>query len=307
VQGLPESIADEHLSLNLQPEGKAFAVEGDTAVVANFAAGHAMNAVLEREAGVWTIVDELSSPTPLAWAPNHEAPVSTALSGTTLMTTGIEMLEDGSTSATRVVHVFEKDHEGWAFDQILFPSDPSEFNEFGAQIVIDGDVAAVSALGAESPGQGMGAVYIFERDGAGTWQEVQKVNEGDQARDYSIQGRQGVIRGAFGAALVLRGNTLVVGAPGEDGGHGAVYSYARDEQGDWHREQRLARWNRDLEPPLDWPPRVFGAALALSEGRLAVGKPGEGVLSTTDGPQHDECFLEHGVGAVSIFFSRRAR
>lgn len=68
----------------------------------------------------------------------------------------------------------------------------------------------------------------------------------------------------YGSTIVLSGNTMAVGAPGQ--GAGAVYVFVHDGFG-WLLQQKLAA------APVSPGERV-GAALALQGDRLAVGAPG---------------------------------
>ncbi len=70
----------------------------------------------------------------------------------------------------------------------------------------------------------------------------------------------------FGRTIALDGNTLVVGAPGADGGAGAVYVFVRTGKA-WSQQAKL------LSPT--GVPRRFGANVALSADTLVVSDHGE--------------------------------
>lgn len=88
---------------------------------------------------------------------------------------------------------------------------------FGLALSPDGETAYVSAP-SEGEEPEVGAVWVFRRSGT-QWQEVQKVS-GESAYD------------GFGSALTLAGdgNTLLVGAPGQDEMSGAAFAYLTTRQ-----------------------------------------------------------------------------
>lgn len=80
--------------------------------------------------------------------------------------------------------------------------------------------------------------------------------------------------GEFGTAVDLDASTLAVGAPGENGQTGAVYTYRRI--GDvWVQTQRLT-WSRET-------PSRFGADVALDGDLLVVGAPADDTLGAFAG------------------------
>ncbi len=81
----------------------------------------------------------------------------------------------------------------------------------------------------------------------------------------------------FGAALVAAGDRLIVGAPGSDGGRGAVYGFERDGDG----------WRPGVAFVLEGLTvgAQFGASLALDGNTLFAGAPGQaggGVVAAFD-------------------------
>src|ERR1043166_7123941 len=83
----------------------------------------------------------------------------------------------------------------------------------------------------------------------------------------------------FGVAVAISGDTLVIGAPGEDSNgssesdnsyssSGAAYVFVRDANGVWSQQAYLKASNAD---PLD----DFGAEVAISGDTIVVGASGE--------------------------------
>ncbi|MEL6135744.1 MAG: hypothetical protein AAFR59_20490, partial [Bacteroidota bacterium] len=130
--------------------------------------------------------------------------------------------------------VYEKDGSGeWQFVQKLVPSDRVSNDRFGFHVDLEGDFAIIGAPNKSQTGtNGVGAAYLFERDGQGVWQEVDKlVHANFEAFDN------------FGSAVVLRGDTAMISCTFEDVNMirdaGAVYVANRNMQGNWSINQRL--------------------------------------------------------------------
>ena len=74
---------------------------------------------------------------------------------------------------------------------------------------------------------------------------------------------------SFGSSVDMENNLLIVGAPSEDLGAGAVYVYVHHPASGWQQEARLASADRKLGD-------AFGADVDLSGHYLLVGAPGGG-------------------------------
>lgn len=154
---------------------------------------------------------------------------------------------------------------------------------FGFPVAISGDIMAVSATGEDSSATGIngnetlndrgasGAVYIFMRQGE-TWKQ-----------EAYIKASNSDTNDGFGASLAIDGDTLVVGAPGEnsnansvDGNQmnessdnsGAVYVFVRDVTGKWSQQAYIKASNNGANDN-------FGGAVAISGDTIAIGAPFE--------------------------------
>ena len=85
-------------------------------------------------------------------------------------------------------------------------------DEFGASVAIDGDTAVVGApRGDTKDADGnvitadAGVVYVFVRDGQGVWRRAGTLTASDGATDDE-----------FGISVAVDGDTIVVGAPGDE-------------------------------------------------------------------------------------------
>lgn len=106
---------------------------------------------------------------------------------------------------------------GWTYHQKLFASDYASFEAFGGSVAVDGDRLAVAApRNAVNSLGDAGSVYLLERDAiTGLFVEVQKL---DSIAPLTGEG--------FGYGLALKGDLLLVGAPGA--GLGSVQVFRRD-------------------------------------------------------------------------------
>ncbi|MEL6703106.1 MAG: choice-of-anchor B family protein [Bacteroidota bacterium] len=120
-------------------------------------------------------------------------------------------------------------------------------SRYGSAVTVaDGAAFAGASGGDRSPG----AVYVYRPD-SGSWAE--------QVRLAAPDGFEG---DGFGTNLAADGDMLAVGAPGMDGDRGAVFVFARTDDG-WDVVSRLA-------PPADVTLMGFGTTVALKDGLLAV-------------------------------------
>ena len=192
-------------------------------------------------------------------------------------------------------YVLELINGKWKQVKKLSPSHRN-FAAFGYAVAIDGDYIAV---GAENEWHGnspldphfmtFGAVYIFKKDegGEGNWGEVKR-----------IEGTKNNGGGAFGKAVAMKGNYLVVGAPNEYLNIGAAneivcvgaaYIYKRDQGGigNWGLVKRLVDTDRKTFDQ-------FGTAVAINGDDVAIGTPSDEVKGANN-------VIIERAGAVYIF------
>ncbi|MCH8330895.1 MAG: T9SS type A sorting domain-containing protein [Bacteroidetes bacterium] len=178
-------------------------------------------------------------------------------------TSGANTLSDPGSA-----YVFERDGNGnWNQVQKLVASDRSSFVWFGVSVSISGTYAIVGAYKESKDTAGpnivqAGAAYVFERDGNGNWNEVQKLVAPD--RDVADH---------FGYAVSVDGNYAIVGAYQEDedtsGSNtllqaGSAYMFERDINGNWNQVQKIVASDRGNDD-------VFGIAVSLSGSYAIVG------------------------------------
>ncbi len=147
--------------------------------------------------------------------------------------------------------VLERESSGtWIEVAHLQASDAGTNDHFGASVSLFGDRAVVGAVNYDVPGEvDVGAVYVFERDAAGSWPEV-AVLTGSDFRPYGPY--------HFGEGTSLYGGRLAVSCY-----HGrAVYVFERSAGGSWLESVRF----HASQYPL-------GEVVSLVGDRLLVGAP----------------------------------
>lgn len=179
----------------------------------------------------------------------------------------------------------------WEQDQVL--------DAAGDSVSLDGDLLAVGDTmsgGREVPGFSIGIVRLFERGDSG-WQQL-----------AVVQASNGEDADKFGHSVAVSGDTLVVGAPGEDSGAtginadgsrndaldaGAVYVFQRINPGQWVQQAYI---KGDATAGGD----RFGYSVAIDGERLVVGAVlEESSARGVGGDQLDNG--RHGSGAAYVF------
>jgi hypothetical protein len=188
---------------------------------------------------------------------------------------------DNSAIFSGAAYVFVRDAAGsWSQQAYLKASNTNLGDFFGWSVAVSNDTVVVGALREESDAVGVdgddtdntfeeaGAAYVFVRDGADNWsqQAYLKASNTDSG-DF------------FGRSVAVSGDTVVVGAGGEDSaavgvdnndddnsaeGAGAAYVFVRDEGGGWEQQAYLKASNTDSED-------YFGRSVAVSGDTVVVG------------------------------------
>lgn len=196
-------------------------------------------------------------------APVDQFGAAMAISGNTLVV-GARLHGDSSSGSA---YIFERDADGpGAWEQVasLTAADGAADDHFGESVAINGDTVVVGANGDDDLGPNSGSAYIFGRNagGPGNWGQVAKLTAGD-----------GGAFDAFGDAVAISGDSVVVGAPTHDAidfDAGAAYIYERDAggPGQWGEVTKLTAsdgGNGDY----------FGLSLAISGATVVVAANGD--------------------------------
>ncbi len=301
----------------LEESSAAMGVDGDGSDNSAERAGAAY--VFVRNAGVWSQQAYLK-------ASNTDAldffGTSVALAGDTVVVgarfedsaaTGVD--GDGSDNGTfnaGAAYVFVRNAGVWSQQAYLKASNTGVVDSFGWSVAIYGDTLVVGAGEESSAATGVdgdqsdntalfaGAAYVFVRN-AGVWTQ-QAYLKASNTEGGNIFGGE-----FFGGSVAVSGDTIVVGAYGEesaatgiDGDQsdnsaeraGAAYVFVRNA-GVWSQQAYLKASNTD-------EPDEFGRAVALSGDTLVVGAAFEDSASTgvdSDGSDNSATFA----GAAYVF------
>ncbi len=172
---------------------------------------------------------------------------------------------DRSMPAAGAVYVFARAGAAWSQQAYLKSSNtggPDVGYQFGYAVSLssDGSTLAVSETSDPSNATGIngdqkntsapdsGAVFTFTRDGE-SWTQQAYIKPWNTTTSNVL----------FGYSVGLNGNgdTLAVGAYGEDGGRGAVYIFTRNK-GTWSQQMRLTASKAE-------PGDYLGCSLAISD------------------------------------------
>ncbi|MEM7292842.1 MAG: cadherin-like beta sandwich domain-containing protein, partial [Pseudomonadota bacterium] len=158
--------------------------------------------------------------------------------------------EDGVSESNYTVTLLRGTVGSFAQQAYVKASDTAGFDHFGRALAISGDTLAVGAYG-ESASQG--AVYVFTRNGSGTWSQ----------QGSPLTGSGTSAGSEFGWSVDIDGDMLVVGAPNQ--GNGAAYVFSRSGT-TWTQIQTLTAPGTGTDDD-------FGQSVSIDDTRLAVGAP----------------------------------
>jgi hypothetical protein len=250
----------------------------------------------------------------------HEASAATGING--------NQNDDSATNAG-AVYIYTRNGNNWTQQAYIKASNAGRGDYFGSSVDLsaDGDTLAVAAHWEASDARGIdgnqsdnsipqaGAVYIFTRSG-GRWTQQAYIKSSNTGEKMSGEGEQLVGGGdgdQFGFSLALSGdgNTLAVGAVGEDStatgingnqadnaavSAGAVYTFRRTGN-TWAQQAYI----KPQTPAMFAAGDLFGFSLGLSAdgNTLAVGVYDEGGSSRSINGMVDN--MRGGSGAVYVF------
>jgi hypothetical protein len=248
----------------------------------------------------------------------HEASAATGINGNQ---------NDDSASNAGAVYVYTRSGNNWTQQAYIKASNAGSGDHFGSSLDLsaDGNTLAVAAHWEASDATGIdgnqadnsipqaGAVYIFTRSG-GRWTQhayIKSSNTGEKLIGEELVGGGDGDQFGFSLALSADGNTLAVGAVGEDStatgingnqannsavSAGAVYTFRRTGT-NWVQEAYI----KPQTPAMFAGGDLFGFSLGLSAdgNTLAVGVYDEGGSSRSINGTVDS--MRGGSGAVYVF------
>ncbi len=237
--------------------GSIIAISGEMVVVgASFDSGSAGSNqgsayVFVRSGGAWSEQQKLLASDA---AGGDYFGTSVAISGETVVVGSPQLNPSKEGSA----YVFVRGGGVWSQQQKLLASDAAVDDQFGWSVAISGETVVVGAAGDDgAAGSNQGSAYVFVRSG-GVWSQQQKLSASD-----------GAAGDEFGYSVAISGETVVVGARGDDGlgvDQGSAYVFVRSS-GVWSEQQKLL----DLDDVGD---SLFGCSVAISGDTVVVGARG---------------------------------
>jgi hypothetical protein len=160
---------------------------------------------------------------------------------------------------------------------MLTASDAAAFNEMGSSVSINGDTAVVGAPCPGDPKNNIlcalpnhaGAAYVFVKPGTGGWANMQQRTE--------LTASDSAAGNAFGFAVSISGNTIVVGAHGTNGSSGAAsvgaaYVFVQPNngwpQGSLHETAKLTASDAASH-------QLLGRSVSISGNTVVAGSPAD--------------------------------
>lgn len=249
--------------------GVSIAISGDTMVVGAEWEDTAPNTdngaayVFVRNSGVWSIQQKLIADNA---ASSDNFGHSVAIAGNTIVVGAL--YQDGTAFNAGAAYVFIRSNGIWSQQGYLQANDAAANDQFGISVSISVDSIVV---GAYQP-SGNGAAYVFVRSN-GVWSQQQKLTAGNAGTSD-----------LFGKSVAIEGDTLVVGAPQEDGDAsstattpndsatdaGAAYVFTRSST-TWTQQAYLKATGATTSAS---PGDHFGDTVSISGNNIAVGATG---------------------------------
>ena len=197
--------------------GESVSVSGDTVVVgAHQDDNNELNSgsayVYSRTGATWSLDQKLTA---FDGAADDYFGKSVSVSGNTVVVGAYQ--DDDNGSNTGSTYVYTRTENIWSLEQKLSAFDGGSFDLFGESVSVSGDTLVVGAHWDDDKGSKSGSAYAYTRSGT-TWSLEEKLTAFDGAKDDY-----------FGASVSVSGDTLVVGAWGnDDNGLSSGSAYVHD-------------------------------------------------------------------------------
>jgi uncharacterized delta-60 repeat protein len=197
--------------------GYSVSVSGDTAVVGAFNAGSGAAYIYGRSGVSWTQKKKL---VPISQGAD-EFGLSVGISGVNIFV-GAPGTKVGQKTNQGAAYVSTRTNFVWSEPKQLLANDGVAGDAFGESVAISGGTAVIGAhLKYVGGRQNQGVAYVYQQSSTG-WVPVQEMAATD-GNTYQV----------FGQAVAVSGETLLIGAPGDNSAKGAAYIYETlDSDGD---------------------------------------------------------------------------
>lgn len=152
-------------------------------------------------------------------------------------------------SDSGAVYIFEKNAANVWVETILLASDGLAGDRFGWSVQVHQNKLIVGAKDNDNSGTDAGAVYIFERNNQGGWNETK------------LLATDGLASDRFGYSVSIYGNRAIVGTNNTGASQGAVYLFDRVTEGVWTETKFSA----------DDAGASYGRSVSVFDNRFIVG------------------------------------
>jgi hypothetical protein len=236
--------------------GAAIAIDGDTAIVGSPLdddAGESSGAayIYRWNGAGWTEEAKLVASDGAA---GDQFGNFVAISGNTVIIDASGNDDAGSNSGS--AYVFVRNGSTWTQQAKLVASDGAAGDLFGDSVAISGNTAIVGSPLDDDSGSNSGSAYVFVRNGS-TWTQ--------QAKLVASDGAAGDL---FGNFVAISGNTVIIGASGNDdagSNSGSAYVFVRNGS-TWTQQAKLLASDGAAGD-------LFGDSVAISGNTAIVGSP----------------------------------
>jgi len=179
--------------------------------------------------------------------------MAVAISGDVLVVSALDSARGAGAGAA---YAYRWNGTSWVFQQKLLASDGSPADEFGRSVSISNEVVVCGAPRDNNPAGDEGSAYVFRWNGS-SWVEEQKLAALDKATGDLL-----------GSSVAIDGDTVVVGALGDDdngGFSGSAYTFQWDGVS-WLQSFKLLAADGEASDQ-------FGTSVAIGGGVVVVGAP----------------------------------
>ena len=189
-------------------------------------------------------------------------------------------------SSKGAVYVFSEPSGGWANDvgedhatetARFLASDGAAADEFGNSVAVVGNTIVVGAYLDDDNGGSSGSAYVFDEPSGG-WANDTDSDDADAEFDHTtetlkLSGSSGSDN--FGRSVAIDGDTIVVGASGDDSGTGSAFVFIKPATG-WANSSgtEVAKLTAYFGSGSDGGDR-FGRSVAIDGGTIVVGAYGD--------------------------------
>ncbi|MGJ8724877.1 MAG: hypothetical protein ACSHYB_10005 [Roseibacillus sp.] len=205
--------------------------------------------IFTRSGSSWSQQDKLTASDAAA---NDNFGKTVAISGDSVVAGAHLDDDDGSSSGS--AYVFTRSGTSWSQQDKLTANEAAELDRFGDSVAISGDSVVVGVKLDDDGGISSGSAYVFTRSG-NLWFLQAKLRANDAAASDS-----------FGESVAISGDSVVVGADGDDDGgssSGSAYVFTRSGSS-WAQQAKLTA---DDAASADF----FGRSVSISGHSVVIG------------------------------------